>query len=420
MLAIGLAACSSTSSTSAAKHKTPAASANKVTLTFWNAYNLQDAEASTMAKVIIPAFEKLHPNITVHSVVYPYASLLPKLLASVSAGNPPNLVRSDIIWVPQLANMGALLPLSKDMPGFAGLASKVFPGPLSTNKWHGTYYGLPLDTNTQSLVWNKADFAAAHLSGPPTTMSQLLADAKLLTNPAKHQFGLGVDGTDMWNVAPFVWSMGGSFTNSSATKASGYMNSPTTVKALQTLYTMYKQGIVGTDFLGGPGTVSGEEGMPKGQYAMYIDGPWAVGTFAGLKPPFTGYGITPMPAGAGGSVSVVGGEDIVIPAGAKNPTASEEFLKFLMTPFSQLKMAEAGQMGTLKSIAPQEAKISGQDYAPFAVQLKTALPRPVTPAYTKIDTQFGNLLQEVLHGKLSMKAALNQEATYADSQLSQG
>ena len=50
------------------------------------------------------------------------------------------------------------------------------------------------------------------------------ADADKLTNPAKGQHGLGVDGTDIWNVAPYVWTDGGSFTNTSLTTATGYMN----------------------------------------------------------------------------------------------------------------------------------------------------------------------------------------------------
>jgi len=35
------------------------------------------------------------------------------------------------------------------------------PGPLSTNLYKGGYYGIPDDTNTQVLFYNKADFAAA-------------------------------------------------------------------------------------------------------------------------------------------------------------------------------------------------------------------------------------------------------------------
>lgn len=167
---LSLAACSgggtsSTTSTSTAPStstatSTPAGSSAPVTIQFWNAYNTTDAEASTMQHVVIPAFEKQNPGIKVQSVVYPYASLLQKFIAAAAAGNPPDVMRSDIIWVPQLASQGALLNMSS-VPGYSSIASSALPGPLATTKWNGQPYALPLDTNTQALFWNKADFKAA-------------------------------------------------------------------------------------------------------------------------------------------------------------------------------------------------------------------------------------------------------------------
>ena len=106
--------------------------------------------------------------------------MLQKFIASSAAGDPPDLMRSDIAWVPQLASEGTLLETSTQ-PWFAPIKAAADPGPLSTNYWNGGYYGLPDDTNTQVFFWNKADFAAAHLS-PPTTWGQMIADAKLLTS----------------------------------------------------------------------------------------------------------------------------------------------------------------------------------------------------------------------------------------------
>ena len=193
VLALGAAGCGSSA---------PASTASKsVTLTFWNAYNETDSEASTMAKVVIPQFEKQNPGIKVSSVVYPYAELLQKFLAAAAAGNPPDVLRSDIAWVPQLDSQGVALKVS-GLPWFSSISSAALPGPLQTTEYQGSSYALPLDTNTQALFWNKADFTAAGISAPPTTMTQLFADASKLTDKAKHQYGLGVNGTDIWNVVP--------------------------------------------------------------------------------------------------------------------------------------------------------------------------------------------------------------------------
>ena len=248
-----------------------------------------------MANVVLPQFEKENPGIKVTSVVVPYSQLLQKYIAALSAGDPPAVMRSDIIWVPELASQGALLNLTH-LGWFQPIKKDALPGPLSTNFYKGSYYGMPDDTNTQVLFWNKADFKAAGLSGPPTTLTQLFSDVPKLTNKAKGQFGLGVDGTDIWNVSPYVWSSGGSFTNSSATTTSGFMNGNATQSTLGELLSLYKAGDVGTDFLGGSGAVSGETGFPKGQYAMYIDGPWAVPTYRQDK--FSDYGVALFPKGA--------------------------------------------------------------------------------------------------------------------------
>ena len=293
---------------------TSASASSTVTLQFWNTYNTTDKEASTMQNVVLAKFEKENRGIKVVSVVVPYADLLAKFIAAAAAGNPPAVLRSDIAWVPSLAADGVLVNMSRQKWA-QPILKDALPGPLSTNLYDGSYYGIPDDTNTQVLYYNKADFAAANLS-PPTTIAQLFADAATLTIPSKSQFGLGIDGTDIWNVAPYIWSDGGSFTNSAITTASGYMNGTATEAAVSELVSLDKAGDIGSDFVGGSGSVSGETAFPKGEYAMYIDGPWAFPTYAGEK--FSDFGTELFPVGPGGTVSTVGGEDIVIARDAPN------------------------------------------------------------------------------------------------------
>ncbi len=90
-----------------ASHKT-------TTITFWDAYSTGGAEVQHLEKVVIPNFEKTHPGIVVKDVTIPYDSLHQKLIAGVAGGTLPDLVRSDIIWVPELANLGVLAPLDQD------------------------------------------------------------------------------------------------------------------------------------------------------------------------------------------------------------------------------------------------------------------------------------------------------------------
>jgi ABC-type glycerol-3-phosphate transport system substrate-binding protein len=401
---VGLAATGASAST---KHKT-------VVLHFWSTYNTADKEASTIAKVIIPAFERKNPGIKVESVIYPYADLLNKFITTSAAGNPPDVMRSDIGWIAQLAQQGVIVNVSK-LKSFTSIRSNILPGPLATTKVHGKYWAFPDDTNTQALFWNKADFAAAGISGPPTTITQLVADAQALTVPSKQQYGLGVDGTDIWNTAPYIWSMGGSFTNGNYTKASGYMDSAATQTAVTTLVNLLKSGYIGSDFLGGASAVSGEQGFPKGQYAMYIDGPWAVPTYSGLNP-VPSYGIAPFPSGQGGSVSTVGGEDTVIAKQGHHIADAEKFAAFLASPFAQLAMAKQGDMSSMKSVAAAEVKAVPY-YKVFAKQLLTARIRANSPGYSQVDSDWSNVLGQILAGKVTVAQGLSTAAQEADTAL---
>ena len=124
-----LALVAATATTAAAR----SGGQKSVTITFWNAYSSDGPEVQHINKVIIPAFEKSHPGIKVQDVPIPYDDLHQKLVTAVAGGQLPDLVRSDIIWVPELANLGVLDPLDKDMPDFKQYSSKAFGGPLATN-----------------------------------------------------------------------------------------------------------------------------------------------------------------------------------------------------------------------------------------------------------------------------------------------
>ncbi len=400
-------AISGTSSAAAPKAK------KVVTLQYWNTYNQADSEGKTMQNIIIPRFEKLNPGIKVKSTYVLYADLLPKFIATSAAGDPPDVLRSDIAWMAQLAQQGLAVNVSK-LKGFAAIKAESLPGPLATTEVNGKYYGFVCDTNTQALYWNKADFAAAGISGPPTTLDQMFADAATLTVPSKQQYGLGVDGTDIWNMAPYIWSMGGSFTNSKYSTASGYMDSTATQTAVTTLVNLLKAGDIGSDFQGGASAVSGETGFPKNEYAMYIDGPWAVPTYQGES--FSDYGIAPFPSGSGGSVSTVGGEDNLVAADGHHVADAEKFAEFLDSPFAQLEMAKQGDMSAIKSDAAQEVKNTPY-YSVFTKQLLTARIRANSPGYSQLDSDWSNELGQILAGGVTVSAGLQTAAQEADQAL---
>lgn len=407
--ALTLSACSSSSSPSASGS---AAASAPVTLTFWGTYGNGGNKAQTdvLSKTIIPAFEKLHPNITIKYVDVPYNDLLQKLTTGAAGGQLPDLVRSDIGWVPKFASLGVFAQLDGTMPNFQALSQADYPGTLTTNAWHGHYYGLPLDTNTRVLITNQAALSSVGISSPPATFAQLQTDATALA--AKKIPVFADSGLQGWNILPWIWSGGGELSNPDLTQATGYLNGPKSVAAVQMLVNLYKEGEIPNLIIGNQGAVSTQDGLPKGTYADIIDGPWMHDIWAAQYSTFQPT-YSPMPAGDGGSISVVGGEDIVMTTASKNQAADEEFLAFTQTATYQLSMAKTGQMSVVSALGAQEATDTPY-LAPYITQLATAKSRPAVPDSPEIDTVLQDDLVPAFQGKVTVQAALDKAAAAID------
>jgi multiple sugar transport system substrate-binding protein len=392
-----------------------ATEATRVTITFWHAYaeNPAAPEMQRLTKIVIPRFEKLNPGVKVQQIPFSYGSLQQKLTTSAAGGTLPDLIRSDLAWVPQYAKLGVFAPLNRVMPDFKRFANAMFPGTLATNYYKGNYYGLPLDTNTRVLMYSREALSAAGITAAPKTFADLRSAAPKLK--AKETFLFADGGTGGWNVLPWIWSGGGSLTNQTYTKATGFLNSARSVAAVQLLVDLYKQGAIPSLILGDQGAVGTENGLADGKYATILDGPWMLPIFAKAHPGFK-VATAPVPAGPGGSISVVGGEDIVLTQTSKNKAAALKFLRFMISPWAQTQMARAGQMPVRKDVSQNLTKIN-PGFAIFAKQLETARPRTPHPNWPKIDSVLGAAVASAIKGDRSTQAALDDAAGQIDALL---
>ena len=384
-------------------------------VSFWHAYSADSPEVQTLEDVLIPRFEEMHPDVDVESVPVPYDELHQKLVTAVAGGQLPDLVRSDIIWVPELADLGVLVPLDEAMPDFQALADQMFPGPLATNAWEDHYYGLPLDTNTRVLMYNAEALAAGGIEAPPATFDELRAAATALSGT--DVFAFADNSTSGWNVLPWIWSAGGDITDADVTTATGYLNSPESVAGVQLLVDLYNEESIPDIILGDEGGTPTSEGLATGMYATILDGPWMFPIFADQFPDFE-LQTALVPAGPGGSISVVGGESIVMTEGSENKAAAAEFMRFLLSEEAQLAMAEVGQMPVLSSLGEQLTEI--QDYyGVFVEQLATARPRTPTPAWPRIDEVLLTNIQQAVRGDVTVQEALDTAAAEIDGLLAE-
>ena len=374
-----------------------------VTIQYWHTHS--DPETAQLDKVIA-AFEAANPGIKVEPTRYAYNDYKTALLTAISSGEVPDVARLDIAWVSEFADQGALVQLDGKLPGFEAIIKDTYPGPLSTNSWKGHYYGLPLDTNTQVLLWNKADFDAAGISAPPATMEEFAADACKLTDKAKKQFGYAEGGTYFWAPAPIFYAMGGKVTDENITTATGYVNGPQSVAAFTMLNDLYDKCCMSPNLLGGG--IATDAGHAEGTYGMIIDGPWMVDIYKSNYPDFK-VNFAPIPTGPQGTTSsVVGGEDVVVLEGSKNQDAAMKWAAYLLSPDAQKMMAEVGQMPTLASLAGDPSM--PPYFAVFQEQLKTAQARVPHPKWGDMDNAINNAYQRMLKGDQTPQQALDQAA----------
>jgi multiple sugar transport system substrate-binding protein len=373
-----------------------------VTITYW--HTMSDPETEQFEKVI-DAFETANPGITVETTRYAWSDFKPALLTAIAGGEAPDTARMDIAWVSEFADQGALMQLDGVMEGFDAIAAGTFPGPLSTNYWMGHYYGLPQNTNTQVLLWNKEVFDAAGVSEPPATLDEF-ADVACALTEGEEQYGYALGGTYFWAPAPVFYAMGGMVVDEGITTADGYVNGAESVAAFEMLTDLFNDGCISPNLLGGG--IGTADGHATGLYAMIVDGPWMVDIYKGNYPDFE-VNFAPIPTGMDGTTSsVVGGEDVVIFEGTENSEAAMAWAAFLLSEESQLIMAEVGVIPTLSSLI---GHTDLPDYfGVFLEQLETAQARVPHPVWSDMDGALNNAFQRMLRGEQTPQEALDQAA----------
>lgn len=378
-------------------------------LTFWHTYSA-NSEAKVVNEKLIPAFNKEYPNIKIKSVTMPTDNFKQQVLQAAASGASPDVMRMDLTWVPQFANLNSLVTVDS-MDGFDDIKSNSFEGVLNTCKWKDHYYGIPLDTNTTIAIYNKADLKDTGLSDPPKTLDELAQAAEKIKG--KHPNGLiGISGMGMWSMAPYFLSLGGKYCDDGYTKATGYINSDESIAALTKLVQWNDEGLVGKCMLNGqPGTWDGLKAANG--YMVINDGPWFYTLQDKKITDNDVYGL--MPSNGAKSVSVVGGEDMVMFQNCKNQEAAWDFMKFMFSEDAQKTMAlEVNQFPANKKVSQSSELASNPLFQKYMEQLDTAWARIPNPSIEEMDNSISLAFEKAFRHKGTVKENLDTLAQQLD------
>ncbi len=391
----------------------PASADDTVTINFWHHYSAQSAENETLMNVLIPKFEEENPGIKVNAVSHEWAELHDKVLVSAQSQALPDVARCDIAWLPEFKEMGILVALDEEMPDFAEVSGKLLDSAMSTTVVGGHNYALALNTNSKIVFYNTAMLEEAGVAVPTTMNEWVEAVKKLSGSNANGQqvWGWNEPALAGWNICPFIWSFGGALTNEDQTAATGYVNSEATIKAVETFAELVKAGGI-TGF--NSGDIPMTDGFGTGRYAMMLEGPWKSAELAGSYPDVE-YGTAPIPAGEGGSISVLGGEDIAM-FNSANKEAAWKFMQFMTSEFAETEMAKCGQIPVNKA-ALESDTVKNASFAPFIEAIQTAKARPTVAAWTEMDDALSTAMTAVCSGEKTAKEAMDELAVKFDELL---
>ncbi len=149
-----------------------------VSIDFWesaNSANLTTLQAITSA--FNSSQSKVHVTLVTQSG---YDDTWQKYLAGLTNGQLPAAAQLEDQRTQAAIDTASFLPVQSCMNAAKYSTSDYLPRPLAYWKVNGVQWALPFAVSAPILYYNQNAFTKAGISGPPTTLSQMVADAKTL------------------------------------------------------------------------------------------------------------------------------------------------------------------------------------------------------------------------------------------------
>ena len=126
-----------------------------------------------------------------------------------------------------------------------------------------------------------------------------------------------------------------------------------------------------------------------------------------------------IPSVDGRSISIVGGEDIVMTATSTHKDAAWSFMTFMLEDEQQVAMAAAGMIPVTGTAMNQVDTTNSPYVKVYMEQLKTAEARIPCSSWPTIETILNTAFESVLRGQASSQQALDSAAAQIDDLLAQ-
>jgi multiple sugar transport system substrate-binding protein len=308
----------------------------------------------------------------------------------------PDVLQLDVIWTPEFAAAGWILPLDSLVSDSAAF----FPAALEADRWNGRLFALPWFVDVGMLYW-RTDL----LERAPASLEELAGAAMRARTDAQAGQGFVWQGARYEGlVTVFLEVLGGFGGEILDRNGEVALAREPAVRALRYLTSALREGWSPSAVL----TWQEEQtrfSFQNGNAALMRNWPYAHALLAdGAESTVAGrFGVAPMPAAASGvgqPTAALGGAQLAVNAHSRHPAVALRLVRFLTEPEQMVQRARVlGQFPSRPDLYddPRLRTALAIDPAQARTIIERARPRPVTPVYSELS----GILQIWLHRALS-------------------
>ena len=314
-----------------------------------------------------------------------------------AGASDPDIVQLDVIWTPEFAAAGWILPLNQFNPDTAAF----FASTITANQWKDSLYALPWFIDVGMLYWRTDLMEAA-----PETYADLVRDSQRAIRAGRTRYGYVWQGARyeglVANFVEYLGAHGGTILEDGRV----VLNSDAGLRALREMLSeIYQDDIVPRAVL----TWQEEQvrfAFQNGEAAFMRNWPYPVPLLQDSSESKVAgkFAVAPLPRAPGGSpTATIGGAQLAINRRTDHPEAAWAVINYLTQPEQMRERARVvGQFPTRHAVYDDPELASGLSIPPATVRriVEHAVPRPGTPVYT----QLSEILQIHLHRALTRQS----------------
>ncbi|MQS06860.1 extracellular solute-binding protein [Streptomyces alkaliphilus] len=366
------------------------------TVTFWDTSNETEAE---VFRAVAEEFSELHPDVTVDYVNIGWDGAQDRFKNAAGANEAPDVMRTEVAWVSDFANLGYLAPLD-DTPAVEDQGDFLEQAWAST-QFNDTTYAVPQVIDTLALFYNKELLDAAGVEVPEN-----LEDIKASTEAFTEQ-GLEAPfylrGDDAYWFLPYIYGEGGDLVDADTETVT--IDDASGVAAFEAVQDLLDSGAAITDTTDGWQNMMGAFG--EGSVAMMINGPWAINDARDAIGE-ENLGVAPVPAGGSSQGAPQGGWNYGVYAGSANLDASYEFVAYMASAETQQRITEElSLLPTRSSVYDVDSVANNEMVEFFAPAVEVAHERAWIPEANSLFDPLREEVESMLLGRATAEETAN-------------